>query len=262
MNPAQREILVSIVSHGHGKHVENLLNDLALQGNHEFVTVILRLNKPEATEAFDRSWPFPLEIQRNQKAQGFSANHNATFRQFGSTGLARFFCVLNPDIRLAAGTMGSLLDCFDSNAWAALIAPQVLAPDGRMEANARPLPSPVEIFQKGLARLIGFEQQEKHTDGWNWFAGMFMLFDVAAFQRVGGFDEQYFLYYEDVDICCRFRLAGLRLCFCPEVTVVHTAQRGSHRHIGLFVRHLSSAARFFGSRVYRQSRRLGRGLAE
>jgi N-acetylglucosaminyl-diphospho-decaprenol L-rhamnosyltransferase len=258
MSLSQREILVSIVSHGHGKHVETLLCDLALPGNHEHVSVVLRLNKPEFTDVFDRNWPFPLQILNNSKAEGFSANHNVNFHQFGNSGNFRFYCVLNPDIRLVAGTMSSLLECVNSNAGVALIAPQVLAPDGRFEMNARPLPSPVEIFQKGVAHFVGYERKDKHTDDWNWFAGMFMLFSVDAFRRVGGFDERYFLYYEDVDICCRLRLAGLGLHICSDVSVVHDAQRASHRDFALFLRHLASVLRFFTSRVYRDCRRLER----
>ena len=255
---SQHEILVSIVSHGHGKHVETLLYDLALPGNHEFVSVVLRLNKPESTDAFDRNWPFPLEILCNEREQGFSANHNLTFYQFGEAGNPKFFCVLNPDIRLQAGTMAALLACCERKPGAALIAPQVRAPDGRVEANARRLPAPGEIFRKGVMRFFGQGLVEERSDTWDWFAGMFMLFDVTAFRSIGGFDERYFLYYEDVDICCRLRLAGLGLRYCPTVTVVHDAQRGSHRNFGLFLRHLSSVLRFFSSSVYRECRSLGR----
>ena len=258
MNSAQNEILVSIVSHGHGKHLESLLSDLALPGNYEFVTVILRLNMPEAIDLYDRSWPFPLEIVSNDREQGFSVNHNATFRQFGETGAPRFYCVLNPDIRLQAGTMAALLAFCEQNPSVALFAPQVCAPDGRVEANARRLPAPGEIFRKGVMRFFRQGLVEERSDTWDWFAGMFMLFDVTAFRSIGGFDERYFLYYEDVDICCRLHLAGLGLRYCPTVTVVHDAQRGSHRNFGLFLRHLFSVVRFFSSPVYRQCRRLGR----
>lgn len=250
-------ITVSIVSHGHGKHIEALLNDLALPGNHEYINVILRFNKPEATNLYARNWPFPLEIVYNNRGQGFSANHNATFRQFCELGTLGFFCVLNPDIRLQAGTMAALLACCERSPGVALIAPQVCAPDGQFEANARQLPAPGEILRKGVMRFLGQGLQEERSDSWDWFAGMFMLFDVAAFRAVGGFDERYFLYYEDVDICCRLRLAGMALRYCPTVTVVHDAQRGSHRNFGLFLRHLSSVVRFFRSRVYRQCSRLG-----
>lgn len=257
-----RSILVSIVSHGHGQHVAALLEDLALPGNCEDIRVVLRLNKPEAMDGLQRHWPFPLDIVRNDRVRGFSANHNATFRQFAGTVGGSFFCVLNPDIRMHAGTIAAMLDCCERHPEAALIAPQVLDPEGRVEASARQLPTPGEIFRKGVMRLLGQGLKDERSGAMDWFAGMFMLFDSAAFRAVGGFDERYFLYYEDVDICCRLRLAGRVLRFCPTVTVVHDAQRGSHRNVGLFLRHLSSVMRFFSSPVYRQCRRLARMQAE
>jgi N-acetylglucosaminyl-diphospho-decaprenol L-rhamnosyltransferase len=253
-----RPVLVSIVSHGHGRHVAALLEDLALPGNCEDIRVVLRLNKPETKDGLQRHWPFPLEIVCNDQERGFSANHNATFRQFAGTVEGSFFCVLNPDIRLQAGTMAAMLDCCKISPGAALMAPEVCAPDGRVEASARQLPTPGEIFRKGLMRLLGQGLKEELSGAMDWFAGMFMLFEAAAFRAVGGFDERYFLYYEDVDICCRLRLEGLGLRFCPTVTVVHDAQRGSHRNVGLFLRHISSVIRFFSSPVYRQCRRLAR----
>ncbi len=255
---ASRPILVSIVSHAHGICVETLLNDLALPGNHDYISVILRLNKPENADVYARNLPFPLEILCNEREQGFSANHNATFRQFAEAGSPKFYCVMNPDIRLQAGTMAALLACCERKPGTALIAPQVRAPDGRVEANARRLPAPGEIFRKGVMRFFGQGLREERSESWDWFAGMFMLFDVTAFRSIGGFDERYFLYYEDVDICCRLRLAGLDLHYCPAVTVVHDARRGSHQNVGLFLRHLSSVVRFFSSPVYRQCRRLAR----
>jgi len=258
MSHTRCKVLISIVSHINGSQVLGLLHDLALPGNYESVAVILRLNKPEATHVFERSWPFPLEIVQNDQPQGFSANHNATFRQFVESNDAQLFCVLNPDIRLHAGTMAALLACCERKPGAVLIAPQVRAPDGRVEANARRLPAPGEIFRKGVMRFFGQGLREERSESWDWFAGMFMLFDVTAFRSIGGFDERYFLYYEDVDICCRLRLAGLDLHYCPAVTVVHDARRGSHQNVGLFLRHLSSVVRFFSSPVYRQCRRLAR----
>jgi N-acetylglucosaminyl-diphospho-decaprenol L-rhamnosyltransferase len=67
-----------------------------------------------------------------------------------------------------------------------------------------------------------------------------------------GFDERYFLYYEDVDLCGRLCLAGLRVVVCPDSQVVHHAQRSSRRSLKYLRWHLASMLRFFLSPVYRQ----------
>jgi GT2 family glycosyltransferase len=79
---------------------------------------------------------------------------------------------------------------------------------------------------------------------------MFMLLDSKAFRTLGGFDERFFLYYEDVDLCCRIRLAGCSLTICPAVNVVHDARRASHRNLRFMKWHLASMIRFFCSPVF------------
>ena len=72
-----------------------------------------------------------------------------------------------------------------------------------------------------------------------------MLFRSSAFMRVGGFDEGFFLYYEDVDICARLRQCGESILACPAARVVHTAQRASRYNPRYALWHVSSMARYF-----------------
>jgi hypothetical protein len=79
----------------------------------------------------------------------------------------------------------------------------------------------------------------------DWVAGMFVLFSALAYKKLEGFDENYFLYYEDVDICRRAHLLGLKIICCPEVTIVHHAQRASRKSIRHMCWHLESMRRYF-----------------
>jgi GT2 family glycosyltransferase len=90
----------------------------------------------------------------------------------------------------------------------------------------------------------------------DWVSGFFMLCRSSAFRELGGFDERYFLYYEDIDLCTRARLAGWKNAWLPGVTVVHDARRRSHRDAKYLLWHLRSIARFFASPVYRAARKL------
>ncbi|MBU3647330.1 MAG: glycosyltransferase [Limnohabitans sp.] len=84
----------------------------------------------------------------------------------------------------------------------------------------------------------------------DWVAGLFMLFRSETFARLKGFDARYFLYYEDVDLCARLSLSGLRVALSPEVTVVHLAQRSSHHNFKYFRWHVVSMLKFFLSGSY------------
>jgi hypothetical protein len=74
---------------------------------------------------------------------------------------------------------------------------------------------------------------------------MFMLFRAEAFQDIGGFNEEFFLYYEDVDICARLWKAGWKVVLHPGVSVIHDAQRASRHNPRHMAWHLSSMARYF-----------------
>ena len=74
-----------------------------------------------------------------------------------------------------------------------------------------------------------------------------MLFRREVFEKLRGFDERYFLYYEDVDLCARLNLQGYAVALCPAATVVHHAQRSSHQSIKYLRWHLLSMLRFFVS---------------
>jgi len=77
-----------------------------------------------------------------------------------------------------------------------------------------------------------------------WIAGMFMLFRSDAYRALGGFDEGYFLYYEDVDICRRLRRQGQGVLYEPRAEVIHDARRASRCDARLAMHHLRSAFRF------------------
>jgi len=84
----------------------------------------------------------------------------------------------------------------------------------------------------------------------DWLAGLFLLFPFRLFTAINGFDERYFMYCEDVDICARFRLAGYGVFWDPRISVIHQAQRHSHRRLNHLKWHLVSLVRFFNSEVF------------
>jgi hypothetical protein len=84
---------------------------------------------------------------------------------------------------------------------------------------------------------------------------MFMLFQSKTFREIGGFDERYFLYYEDADICTRLWRQGRPVMIVPEAEVIHDAQRRSHRNLRYLKWHLGSMARYLWRYAGRLPRR-------
>lgn len=247
-------VTLSIVSHGDAEKVENLLASLR---EHEPDTKRFQLvvtdNLKDDLPGLDPAPWYSLHILRNNRQAGFSKNHNNAF------GLAKgnYFAILNPDLVFVQPVFERLIARLHDH-HADLIAPQIVDENGMVQDSSRSLPTPFEIIRR---RLPGykFKPIEPDHEGMihpDWVAGMFWLMESDAYRQLGGMDEKFRLYFEDVDFCARARLQGMRLGVDAQVRVRHDAQRSSRRNPYHLFLHIQSAARFFTSPVYRQFKRL------
>ena len=236
-------VTISIVSHGHGAMVSSLLSDLALHCRSR-ISVILTLNIPESTAIGDVELPFPVKVIRNASPRGFGANHNAAFK----VSKGAYFCVLNPDIRINEDPFPPLIDELASPR-VGVVAPKIMSPAGNIEDSARHFPTVGFLSRKLFGLTTGLDYSIGQTVlSPDWVAGMFMLFRAPVFEELQGFDERYFLYYEDVDLCRRLRKRGYEVRLVPSISAVHDARRESHRSLRHLRWHLASFMRFFLSR--------------
>ncbi|MDD2918626.1 glycosyltransferase [Rhodoferax sp.] len=246
--PPQALVSISVVSHRQMALICGLMQDIQENCANLNLELILTLNLDEALTFFDADYSYPVKVIRNLTPRGFGANHNQAFKQASG----QFFCVINPDIRFDSDPFPMLVSRLRDPA-VGVVAPLVVGTSGELEDSVRCFPTPRII----LAKVFG--HQEKAVDSLttqnaepDWVGGMFMLFSSQVFERLHGFDERYFLYYEDVDLCARLRLEGYRVVVCPQTRVIHHAQRSSHRSLKFLRWHIASMLRFFLSPVYRQ----------
>ena len=237
------KIHLSVVSHGQGEMVGRLLDDLRILAQTDDICVTLTLNVEEILPFDPGAFPFPIQVVENSIPKGFGANHNAAFYKFQND--SAYFCVVNPDIRVRGRVFEHLLGCVEQEGKAGVAAPLVRSTLGEIEDSARPLPTPWII----LTKVFGLERKEfppvAECGAVDWVAGMFMLFPREIFERLGGFDRRYFLYYEDVDLCCRLHLGGYKVLLSSLAEVEHDAQRASHKKLKYFLWHFRSLSRFF-----------------
>jgi len=250
-----RDVLVSVVSHGHAQWLPNLLSDLAAEGNRERIIVILTHNIPETLALDFSKLPYPLYRIHNPTPKGFSQNHNkALFKMSAELQITKY-CVLNPDVRMAPGTISALANRLEKPPAPGVVAPLAVSPEGHVEDNLRPWPTPLGFLRKMAGWSLGRRSRPlKLSLSPDWASGLLLMFSREAFLSVQGFDERYYMYYEDVDICCRLQLAGHRFVPMTQVRVIHDAQRRSHRSFKYAMWHLASAFRFFTSSSSRACR--------
>ncbi len=250
------DLSVSIVSHGHAEGVIALLSQMAalLEGGGVGPQrVFLTVNCPEpelVAHARGRHWPFALVLLENAAPAGFGANHNRAFEQDRARGASAVFGVMNPDIRLLGDrSFADMLALFVAEPRAGCVYPRQVDALGAVQDHERLLPTPGRL----LRRYVFRGQPEVPAQGRmmaDWVNAAFVLLRGSAFAEIQGFDEGYYMYGEDVDLCLRLRLAGWQLVRADGVVVEHAAQRASHRNFRHLGWHLASLLRLWRSPVY------------
>ncbi len=246
-------ITLSIVSHGDAEKVDSLLASLQrYESDPAQLQVILTDNLGNDLPEFDPAPWASMRILRNERQQGFACNHNRAFE----VSQGKYFAILNPDLIFEKPVFEKLTASLHAHR-ADLIAPAVVDANGTIQDSFRPLPTPLELVRR---RIPGYHFELPSPDPHglvhpDWIAAMFWLMPSSVYQSLGGMDEKYHLYFEDVDFCTRARLRGMRLLVDAQVRVRHDAQRSSRRSAYFLFLHTRSALRFFTSGVYREARR-------
>jgi GT2 family glycosyltransferase len=170
--------------------------------------------------------PF-VNVIRSGTNEGFSKANNRALHAIET----EFALLLNPDARLTPSAIPGLLAAADRRPEAAALGPKTVFEDGRPQVSFGPDLSPLAEYRQG--RLV---KGVKAGEGWavealraatdhecyvDWVSGSCMLLKMSAARAVGFFDERYFLYEEDADLCLRLRKAGGRVLLVPGALVLH-----------------------------------------
>jgi GT2 family glycosyltransferase len=195
------------------------------------------------------------EYYFNGRNVGFGAGHNIAIRKY--TGASEYHLILNPDVSFGPGVLDALYHFMQRNPEAGLVMPRVLYPDGEEQSLCKLLPTPCDLlirrFGGPLERSIFRAKMDRYLlRGVDLttprvvpsLSGCCMLVRTNVFDKVGLFDERYFLYMEDVDLCRRIGEVAKTIYF-PDVAVYHEYQKGSYHNWLLTKHHIKSAWKYF-----------------
>jgi GT2 family glycosyltransferase len=185
---------------------------------------------------------------------GFGAAHNIAINLAINSG-SIFHFVVNPDIYFDGDIITPMVRHMQQNQGVGMMMPQVRYPDGSMQYLPKLLPSPVWILRRKLKifkvvsdRFIRKYEMRDAEKGIIYNApvlsGCFTLLNLDALKEVGGYDEKFFLYFEDWDLSRRMNLRYQTLYF-PLVSVYHGYQGGANKSLKLFGVWLKSAWHYF-----------------
>ena len=206
-----------------------------LRGNFATVTVVDQESDGASATAVARAFPWTLILERRTN-DGFAAGINAG----AASGHAPFLLLLNPDCVAGTDFVARLVDFAVTRPDAAIVGPRILNADGTIQGSARRFPG-WSTFIAGRSSWLTKTFPNNPLSRWNlpalaegagtsrddWVSGACMLVRRDAFDRAGGMDERFFLYWEDADLCRRLDQLGWRTIYFPDAEVVHAGGRSS-----------------------------------
>ena len=230
MRTGKPSLSVVIVSFNSARLIGGLLTALAEQLNELRAQIIVVDNASSDGSADLIADQYPwVNLIRSRQNLGFAAGNNLAVRQ----ALAPVILFLNPDAIPIAGTILRGLEQFREDKRIGLAGARLLGEDGVTQPSARMFPNLLqEIFVlSGLAAKYPRSKWFGHLDRtWadadtpahvDWVPGAFALMRTDLFKQLGGFDERYFLYYEEVDLCRRIAQAGYCVQYLPALKATH-----------------------------------------
>jgi GT2 family glycosyltransferase len=186
---------------------------------------------------------------------GFGGGHNLALMQ--SLNKSKYHIIANPDIQIDTGLVGKLFDFMEDHPDVGLVMPAIRNPDGSDQGLCKRLPTPADLIVRRFLGRAGkvlfrkrWERYELKTAGLTapcevpCLSGCFMFLRCAVLRKVGLFDERFFMYMEDVDLCRRIGQVA-KCIYYPSVAITHGYAQGSYRNLRLLRYHASSALRYF-----------------
>lgn len=222
MKSSKKNLNISIVNYNAGEYLLNCLESIE-QVNNEANIQVFVIDNDSDDGSFEKAKEKFLDFKfiKNKENLGFGKAHNIALERFDS----EYILILNPDTKLQKGVLSKMLDFMDKNVGVGAATCKILLSDGKIDLTAhRGFPTPLASFlyflgDESLYHLTNRNLRQSHeVDA---ISGSFFLTRKSVLDKVGLFDEDYFMYAEDIDLCFRIKQAGFKIMYVPEVSIIH-----------------------------------------
>lgn len=234
------QVSAVLVNYNAGSELRRALQSLADE-MHElrWEAAVVDNASTDGSEAIVSEFSSYATLIENHDNVGFARGINQALRATA----APLVLIMNPDCRLVAGAIAVLRAELEVNNYCAIVGPRILNPDGTIQGSARGDPNMLTgLFGRtaGVAKFLpwlAIAQRNVVSDAAirsghqsvvvDWLSGACMLARREALEKVKGFDERYFLYWEDADLCRRLREAGYHVRYVPGAAAIHRVGQSS-----------------------------------
>lgn len=190
----------------------------------------------------------------NNENMGYGKAHNIAIKKSIEQGLP-YHIILNPDIIIEEGTLEKLTEYMERHPEVGNIMPKIIYPNGKLQYLCKLLPSPIDLIFRRFIPIKKWKdainkRYELHAFGYDRImnipnlSGCFMFLRTDALKKVGLFDENIFMYLEDIDLNRRIHLK-YKTIYYPNAIVIHEHQKESYKNRKLLKAHIQSAIYYF-----------------
>ncbi|MDP4117106.1 MAG: glycosyltransferase, partial [Bacteroidota bacterium] len=225
------DLSVIIVNYNVKEFVSNLIESIKKAAHSLKIEIIISDNASQdgSPQYIRQNFPEVILIE-NKSNLGFGKANNLAL----SIAKGKYFLIINPDTLVQEDTLIKMISFFEDNPMAGLAGCKILNPDGSLQlACRRSFPGPWTSFTK-VSGLSSFFPKSKIFARYNLtyldenktyevdaVSGSFMMMRSEVYEKIGGFDEQFFMYGEDLDLCYRVQKAGYKVFYVHDTTIIH-----------------------------------------
>ena len=244
-----RDLSVSIVACNSGSELHYVLDSLKNTRGIDFCVTVIDNNSADDSVSAAQSSGLSCKVICLNRNIGYGAANNIAIRESD----ARYHLIANPDVEFDSQLLKACVEFMDANPDVAIVTPKLLNPDGSEQYTPKRQPRIsyllagfVENCTGKIMRLrSGYTLRGQNIDApteIDFCAGCFMFCRTSMLKACGGFDERFFLYFEDADLTLRMQKQG-RTVYNPALTVTHMWKRDNHKIRGI-LHELASMTRF------------------
>ncbi|HOU15963.1 MAG TPA: glycosyltransferase family 2 protein [Anaerolineae bacterium] len=224
------------------------------------IIVVDNASHDDSVAMLRRTFP-DVQVIANTENRGFTGGNN----QGLAAATGDFLLLLNPDTEIVGDALPRMVEYLRNHPGVGMLGPQLLNPDGSVQSSRRRFPTLPVLFlestwleklapRKALRHYYAKEQPDDLVQDVDWITGAAMLTRREVVAQVGGMDEGFFMYSEELDWCRRIREVGWRVVYFPEARVIHHEGKSSEqvvpaRHIYFQSSKVRYARKYHGAAI-------------
>ncbi|EKD64865.1 MAG: hypothetical protein ACD_50C00280G0003 [uncultured bacterium] len=223
---------IVIVTYNSERFVDKLIKSIyEFNKTSDYEIIIVDNNSADSTLKKAQRYSRKFKVLENKANLGFAKGCNIGAK----AAEGKYILFLNPDAQWRRGSLENLISVFDKDEQVGVVGGKILTKEGKEEKSVGKFLGTFEIFlmSLGLDELLGIRYSPNKLSEVDFVSGGFMMVKRELFEKFLGFDENFFMYVEDMDFCFRIKRNGYKVYFCPDVAIIHEGQGSSNRSFAI-----------------------------